>query len=599
MISHKTHTITYLTAHFLMCCILICGFFNFDHLFQSTIISKTICVYLSAILCIFYLFLNHNFLKYDQVSKIDILLLMLLLFGIANNYNDSIWLFDAYSYTFIYLFARFYLSHSKNVMMFFFIYTTINSIQACIGLTQLYDLTNSNHTNFSITGTFHNPGPFAGFIASALPISFGFNLYCKNKFQKIKRNYKLLIYYYISQLNTFILLITIPATHSRAALLGTAIACAYIFYYMKRDLINEYLNRINFNAIKTIIFSVGLIFIVIGILYSINVRSANGRMLMWTVTWEMIKDKPIMGWKSNQFNAQYSNYQAKYFKKHPKSEFSDVAGTPNTPFNELIYITFKYGFIGLIVTVCIISCVFYPIKKRFTYLILARSGLLCIIIFSLFSYAFDTKPIVIQMLFILACFHFHTKIKNVNKYTFKFALLMITGALIFTPKLINHTTNLYQGYKYWYDAEELYNYEIYDQANQYFARADSLLINNGLLLQMHAKCNLLLENNEECLRLCKKAQPFRSSPYLNITMAQAYQNLNQYDQAEQLYKQAINMVPFKMYPLYLLTKLYIQKKDVTNAKYHAKKLLNKKPKINSTAVEEMKNEMKTFLEELP
>jgi O-antigen polymerase len=42
-----------------------------------------------------------------------------------------------------------------------------------MGFLQLHGRTASNHFLFNITGTFHNPGPFAGFVVSALPLALG------------------------------------------------------------------------------------------------------------------------------------------------------------------------------------------------------------------------------------------------------------------------------------------------------------------------------------------------------------------------------------------------------------------------------------------
>jgi O-antigen polymerase len=73
----------------------------------------------------------------------------------------------------IYLFTRQSSSKPEFIWGVTCIWLAMILLQALTGLMQLHGRTASHHYLFNITGTFHNPGPFAGYIVSALPLALG------------------------------------------------------------------------------------------------------------------------------------------------------------------------------------------------------------------------------------------------------------------------------------------------------------------------------------------------------------------------------------------------------------------------------------------
>ena len=81
-------------------------------------------------------------------------------------------------------------------------------------------------------------------------------------------------------------------------------------------------------------------------------------------------------------------------------------------------------------------------------------------------------------------------------------------------------------------------------------------------------------------------------------MGKNYQQMKQYQSAEKEYIYAINLLPGRLYPYYLLTKLY-NEPDY----YHKEKMvktgrivLTKEIKVQSTATRQMKNQIKKLIE---
>ena len=68
------------------------------------------------------------------------------------------------------------------------------------------------------------------------------------------------------------------------------------------------------------------------------------------------------------------------------------------------------------------------------------------------------------------------------------------------------------------------------------------------------------------------------------------------NKAEKAYLHAWQMIPSRFYPKYLLAKLYDETGQKDKAVKVAQELLNKNVKIDSRAIEKIKQEMRTIVE---
>ena len=75
-------------------------------------------------------------------------------------------------------------------------------------------------------------------------------------------------------------------------------------------------------------------------------------------------------------------------------------------------------------------------------------------------------------------------------------------------------------------------------------------------------------------------------------MGKNYQALREYELSEQSLKKAANLVPNRLYPHYLLAKLYLEMGLKEKAHKEVNIVLTKQPKVDSPAVEEMRRELK-------
>ena len=113
----------------------------------------------------------------------------------------------------------------------------------------------------------------------------------------------------------------------------------------------------------------------------------------------------------------------------------------------------------------------------------------------------------------------------------------------------------------------------------------------------------LMKSNE----VLKRAMQISCDPMLYNIMGKNYQAMQQYDLAEEYLLKSTHIVPNRLYPHYLLMKLYVETGEEEKARKAAATVLTKEPKVQSTAVREMREEaeklkvnqkLKTFLKEL-
>jgi O-antigen ligase len=336
------------------------------------------------------------------------------------------------------------------------------TIQAFYGNLQLWGYYPSHHNRFNLTGSFFNPGPYAGYLASIFPVAFGFWMFdikffnhrqkqteksllqFEEKVQKglnvivlglnktviktQKLNVNGLIINIANNLGRYIpiialisIAVVLPASQSRAswlAVLGSSVYLLAIKYPVQQKL--KLLNLSSGRKIILLLFAVSIILSGLAGMYLFKKDSANGRTLIWKVTLKMIADHPLVGTGTNGFKANYMDYQAIYFMTHPDNNEAMLAGDTNYAFNEFLQQTAEHGAVGALLLVFIFISAFLinPTKKNEKifensnqqnsllkekqFVAISKAILLSIFIFSMFSYPAQILPIKISLIIALA-----------------------------------------------------------------------------------------------------------------------------------------------------------------------------------------------------
>ncbi len=284
-------------------------------------------------------------------------------------------------------------------------------VQAIYGNLQLWGYFPSHHGQFKMTGSFFNPGPYAGYLAAIFPISLGLYLF-KSLFNIKAYSFESILNSYIHFIKSYfvrlyrthffynnneekssqekhksrirstdyttmksIFLISIisiclvlPASRSRAAWLAVTVSSLYLLSirFNLTQQIKDYFNT-RIRRYGVLLFLVLTLTLIGSALYHFKKGSTDGRLLIWKVSTEMIEDRPLLGYGYDSFKKHYMDYQAKYFNDNPDSRQAMVAGDTNYAFNELIQITVENGILGLSLFVIIILYVFFEKYWIFKY----------------------------------------------------------------------------------------------------------------------------------------------------------------------------------------------------------------------------------------
>ena len=507
-------------------------------------------------------------------------------------------------------------------------------MQSGLGLMQLYGLERSYHGLFNITGTFHNPGPFSGFVVSGLPIALSVISYqstvSSQQLSEKKlgvRSLELGLKYSIQilgWLTLVLILLVLPPAQSRAAWMAGLVGVAFLLirFPNKISVRDSLVSRFkNLKRSMRLLITISVLAVVVGSatgFYLFKQGSADGRLLIWRITTQMIKTKPITGYGAGAFNALYMDEQARWFASGKGSETQAlVAGSPEAPFNEFLKLWLEKGLIGLLLVGALL---FYLIKKQHPKensltaqdesinthslnqgLIVALQGaLISLLVFSLFSYPFDLSPFVLISITLLAVLApFSKSLLNISSPHLRWSALPIILILAaFSIQAYPLRKEHYQALSVWQDADRFYSLENYEIAIEAYQEAYPTFEHNGLFLQMYGKVLSMDKQFHKSNKILAEAEQYKSSQIIQNTLGDNHKALGNYAQAEEAYIKSAQMIPSTVFPKYLLAKLYSENGQHKKAKQIAETILNSEVKVESSATREIMNEMKKISEQL-
>ncbi|KMM32994.1 membrane protein, partial [Parabacteroides goldsteinii] len=156
----------------------------------------------------------------------------------------------------------------------------------------------------------------------------------------------------------------------------------------------------------------------------------------------------------------------------------------------------------------------------------------------------------------------------------------------------------YEGYKKWNTLKMLHHSKAYEAAGEGYEELVPLMGHKPELLFEAAQCLSKSERLKKANRLLERAMKLSGDPMIHYMAAKNEQSMGNYQKAEDLLLHAIDMLPERIYPYYLLTKLYSEPTFFQEDKFikAADAVLKKEPKVESTAIREMREEVKILIQ---
>ncbi|MDR1170309.1 MAG: O-antigen ligase family protein [Prevotellaceae bacterium] len=452
----------------------------------------------------------------------------------------------------------------------FGMFALLTAVLAFYGLLQYAGIL-SGANKFRVTGSFDNPAGYATALACVFPYVFWF-------FRKFCRTVG-----YISAVIVTVIFFAAVLSGSRAAI-AACIVVSVCFLF----------SRYSGLKIKSAIKIISVCLAIAGMtgLYFLKRDSADGRLLIWQTTWNMIKDKPIAGHGYGAFNAKYMLYQAEYLDAHPDSRYSALADNVLHPFNEYLLVLSEHGFIGLGVLILlglftVRSYYRKPDRTKF----IALLSLLSLAVFSCFSYPFK-YPFSWIMLFLniaVICpateIFSRTRVCTAKVLTFVFATGLLFAGIILTKAETKWNTVAHQSLA----GKTRQVLPEYDKLYAYLGR-------NGLFLYNHAAELHEVKEYEKSLSVFDLCLKYYNDMDVQMLLADNYRESGKYDEAEKHFKLAASMCPNRFMPLYQLVLLYEKMNRREEALKLAQQILDKEIKIPSATVNAIRHKMQQLIE---
>lgn len=481
--------------------------------------------------------------------------------------------------------------------------------EAWIGIRQVYGFAYSNHGLFKITGTLFNPGPYAGFLAPVFVCA----VVC------IRRSHRLAEWIFRSRFSwqrlrpvalicglapyllgwgiAILTAIVLPATMSRAAWIAVAVGCGVLA--LRESGCREWLRGIyDSNPVRTTLLSGITLLLLIGAAagaYWIKQPSADGRLLMWKIDARIMLHHPLCGVGLGNFPGAFGEEQAAYFASEERSqEETRAAGSPEAGFNEFLQFGAETGLVGFILLFLLTGTAVVNQVRRGEAL---GYGLLTAIVFACFSYPWSVLPLRLLFVILLAGVGARQSIRRLGRSQ-AVALLLLVGCLICWPPLYKRSQLRIDAHRQWGEVRIWMQSERYDYLIEDGARLHDILKSDSRFIYDYAYALHKTGDYQLSNEVLKQGMQLCCDPLYQNIAGRNHEALGDFHAAEQAYLQAHHMIPDRLYPLYLLTKLYISTGQTDKARTTAVKVMKHKPKIESPQTRAMQNEIRNRIDTL-
>ena len=461
----------------------------------------------------------------------------------------------------------------------------LGGMEAVWGLRQIYGLAVSNHSLYALTGSFYNPGPYSGYLAMIFPLCLYEWLNLK---EKTGRTWAEQGKYYIALGVMLLILCVLPAGMSRSAWIAAAISGTWV-YGMRvswGSRLKEFERKYKKRLVLVCIAGSVIIIVAGYALFQLKATSANGRLFMWKISSMAIAESPVIGHGTGNFVSAYGRAQENYFADGEFSETEElVAGSPEYAFNEYLQVAVEYGIpFLLVVSLVIVFCLWRGSSEG---RIGICGGVISFLVFSFSSYPMQIPGFAVTFYLLLAA----CAIGRSKVILFLFISMM---ALLGTYYWKN---NQYAACKDWYRSKMLYNIGAYQSAKEDYGKLYPELANRGAFLFEYGYSLHKLKEYDNSTRILEEAMAHSNDPMILNIIGKNYQALGDYEKAEEYLIRSTHRLPGRIYPYYLLVKLYAEPQYLQpeKLKYAAEIVLTKEPKVQSTAVREMREEVKKLL----
>lgn len=443
--------------------------------------------------------------------------------------------------------------------------------ETALGYAQAFGLRTSNNLTYLCTGSFMNPGPMGGFLAVCACILLGYAVKGTKSWLK-----------YFCLVVAAIVLPLIPATMSRAGML--ALVSGLLFLGLSVEKLRSWIRR-------NILLLSCLGILLSGAGYLAKRGSADGRLLIARVSANAIVHGGVIGSGPGHFCGAYGQEQARFFSRKDRSDkVRQMADCPEYAFNEYLQAGVEAGPLALVLTVMIVLTVIIRQIQSGSFW---AYGMIALSVFALFSYPASQWQFIPLTGILLGSGSSNGTGKKYLSGILAMTFIGIGLCMAPEQRARKHAEGIWKNCRRWYDNEQ-YEYVVDD----YSGIAEKMDHNAEFLFQYGMALSKTgnYDTSDSVLRI---GAGISSDPMFWNILGRNCQDRKDYVGAESIYRHAFQMAPNRLYPLYLLAKLYHENNDTALFLETARRALDFNPKIESSKTLLLRQEIESLLNPNP
>lgn len=440
--------------------------------------------------------------------------------------------------------------------------------ESLLGYAQALGFRTAGNLTYLCTGTFLNPGPYGGFLAVCCCILVGYAVLGEKGWIR-----------YICLAAALFGLPLIPATMSRAGML--ALACGLLCLAASSEKQAEWIRRH-----WLVLSCIGILLLGTG--YLVKKGSADSRMLIARISARTILHEGLTGAGPGHFCGAYAEEQARFFSQKERPErLKQMADCPEYAFNEYLQTGVEAGPLAMVLTIVIILQAIFLLYRRHSFW---TYGLVALSVFALFSYPFSQYQF-IPLGGLLIGQAEGSAGKRTSILPFIAAILLSGAVLGMTPEYRNRML----AEKSWKNNERWYSMEMYDQVAECYDGIASLMDHNAEFLFQYGVALRNTGNYAKSDSVLHIGTGISSDPMFWNLLGRNKQETGNHEEAEELYHHAFQIAPNRLYPLFLLTRLYYERNDSAMFMETADKALHFRPKVESERTAALCREIESMI----
>lgn len=437
------------------------------------------------------------------------------------------------------------------------------------GFMQLAGREASRHHLFDVTGTFFNPGPYAIFVAVVLAVSVAW-WYRHGEAFAGRGRWSRVGAWSVAAVAVFCFPVLV-ATWSRAAWVAVAVAATCLLWKAYR---------------RMVFWGMGVAVCAGVAAYFLKQGSADGRLLMTMVAGRAWVGEWLCGHGLGGYAQAYGAAQEAFFAARPGSPLSVVAGSPEYAFNGVLGVGMEQGVLGAVPALVLGLWSLAVLCRRGE---VSAYGWLVLLVSSLFSYPFALWPFLsLAVAWVALAVSLEAGTAEVRwwKRTAVWPVVAVGGLCVWHLSACTaRRVEAYEEFRRVRGIQDVAFLEDYRKKYEDLKAYPDFLFTFGTALREAGRYN---ESNA----MLRQGTRVSCDPVFYTLMGNNYRDLGAVAEAESAYRKAFGMLPGRMYPLYRLMKLYEAEGQMRKAEEMARQIIAFRPKVDSPAVREMKNEAK-------